>query len=287
MNRIKMSHITKLIFILSTIFIFIACGSRPHAMQYLVNRSYLQDVGLSQSFSMLDLKGEEKLRAIHIGTPEDIKVSEFMTFNEQGNLLSIRKEKGENIILKLVDFKYDKNGLLQWIVPHQYYFEGFGYDSIKVEYKGSKPHQMIALKDENAIWVESIVFDDATETYSFRKQITPHSDELYNIYKFENKKMIAEYHRTRLSDSNVDSTRYYYKNEIPYKKSEIFNASLVHILNYDDLGRAKKGTTMFYKKDSIAWVDKYYYLLDERIPHSIVTSSPMGWREETNFFWEE
>lgn len=284
MNTIKISHITKLILVFSSIFIFIACGSKPHAMQYLVNRSYLQDVGLSRSVSMLDLKGEEKTKSIHVGSPSDVKVLDFMTFNEEGNVLSIRKEKGENIILKLVDFKYDKYGLLQWIIPHPYYFEGFGYDSIKVEYKGGKPIQMTALKNENPIWVESIVFDDVNEKYSFKKQITPHSDELYNIYQFENKKLIAEYHRNRLSDSNIDSTKYYYRNGVLYKKSEIFNGSLVHILNYDDFGRAKKGTTMFYKKDSIAWVDKYYYLLEERIPHSVVTSSPMGWREETNFF---
>lgn len=256
-------------------------------MQYLVNRSYLQDIGLSKSATFLDLKGDDKIKAIHIGTPNNVEVENFMTFNEYGNLTSVSKEKGENVILKLVEFKYNQQGLLKWIVPHQEYFAALGYDSLKVIYKGKSPAKMVAMKQENQIWSEDIIFDEANGKYSFTRKSSPNSPQIYNIYKFDKNKLVGEYHRNRNTDVEIDSTRYYYKNGRLYKKSEIFNASMVQILNYDELGRPKQGTAMFYKKDSVAWVDKYYYIMDDRLPYSIITTSPMGWREETNYFWDK
>lgn len=289
MNKIKITHISRTIFIIFCAVIFIACASnRPHPMQYLVNKSYLQDIGLSKTVTLLDLKGDDKIKAIHIGTPNDVKVENFMTFNEYGDITSVSKEKGENVILKLVEFKYNKQGQLKWIVPHQQYFTALGYDSLKLIYQGKAPAKIVALKNEVQLWVEDVIFDDTNGKYLFSKKASSSSPELYNLYKLDNNsKLVGEYHRKRTADLEIDSTRYYYKNGLPYKKSEIFNASMVQISNYDEIGRPKLGTTMFYKKDSVAWIDKYYYIMDDRLPYSIITTSPMGWKEETNYFWEK
>lgn len=289
MNDIKFSSLIKTILVLFLAAIMIACASnKPHQMQDLINKNFLQNVGLTRSSHMLDNKGNEHIKAIHIGTPSDPKVENFMTFNTNGNLIAVRKMKGENLILKLVEFKYDSRGKLTWIVPSSEYFSALDYDSLRIEYRGAKPIKSIAIKKNKEIWTEDIIFDDKESTYMFSRILDNSQNELFNLYRFEGNKISAEYHRNRVSDTNIDSTRYYYnKNNKLYKRSSIFNASTVNILNYDEFERPLKGTTMFYKKDSVAWIDNYYYLLEDRLPHSIITVSPLGWKEEINYFWEE
>lgn len=282
----QLTLLTKTVFFSSVLVFMIACSSnKPHEKQYLINKNYLTTIGLGQSANFIDMKGSEPIRNIHIGLPSNPTVENFMSFDADGHLLAVQKEKSGGGVQKMVDFRYDQHGRLRWIIPNTQYFTSLEYDSLRIEYKKDKPCNTIAISKNVEIWDENIVFDDKLGSYLFSRDLNE-STKLYNLYQFNNNNLIAEYHHHRLSDNNIDSTKYDYKNNILRKKNSVFNAATISAVDYDELGRPLKGVTRFLGKDSIAWEDNYFYLHDSKLPHSIVTTSPLGWRDEINFYWE-
>lgn len=284
MHRLTLRLIIKILFcilITGTVVSCIGLGT-PHKMQYLISRNYLATMGLNRSSEMIDLKNNEPVKAIHIGSKNDTLVNNFMLFSQKGDLLSVSKEKEGRVIYNLVEFKYDSKGKLNWIVPNVEYFTTLDYDSLNVIYKMSTPVNIVALKDGSPKWTTELYFDDKNEEYLFMRKGN-NNMELFDFYRFSAGKIQAEYHRNREGDMHTDSITYIYKNNKLVQRQGVFDESFFYTTTYDEWERPKLNVTRFSRADSVAWTDTYLYSIDDRIPHTVITTSPLGWKEETNY----
>lgn len=259
--------------------LLMSCASSFHKKQYLINRNYLYNIGLSKPTELLDIKGDDGISAIHIGMANDTIVKDYMLFNSDGNLLSVNKLHEPDV--KLVEFRYDSQGKLSYIIPNANHFATLDYDSLKVIYDKFIPIKLIALANNAPLWEEEITFDDNKGEYLFKKR--NNTLDLFSSYNFKQDKIIAEYHRNQINNLQIDSTKYLYRDGLLTEKKSFFSDTYITTTVYDNEERPKHSITALSKSDSIAWEDQYNYQGFDRIPYNITTTSPLGWKEEVNY----
>ena len=258
-------------------------GNKPHKKQSLITRNYLYNLGLSKPTELLDMRGDQPIKSIHIVHENDTLIKDYMLFNDEGNLLSVKREKYD---VEVVNFKYDKQGRLIWIIPNLQQLPILEYDSINILYQGNNPSQMLFVENNNSKCSDDIIFDEDNGKYHFKR--LRDGNELYDTYIFVEENLTSEYHKNSRLDNNIDSINYYYNSSNKLiKRTGKFNESTVVNTIYDDRGRPKQNTITLSSSDSIAWTDKYLYRIDDCLPYRIVTSSSLGWSEDIDFDWEK
>lgn len=258
-------------------------GSKPHKKQTLITRNYLYNLGLSKPTELLDMKKDELIKTIHIVNEGDTIIKDYMLFDNEGNLLSVKREKHD---VEIVNFKYDKQGRLIWIIPNLQQLPTLEYDSINILYQGNNPSKMLLVQNNSTKWSDDVSFDEENGEYHFKRQRD--GKEFYDRYIFDEENLTAEYHKNSRLDNNIDSINYYYSDDNSLvRRAGVFNQSTFANTIYDDRGRPKQNTITFSTSDSIAWTDKYLYRIDDEFPYKIVTNSSLGWSEDISFDWEK
>lgn len=291
-------YIHRLVFTLITLFLllggFTACtnlknidlssigltGGKPHKMQYLIYRNYLYNIGLNKPTELVDLKGDQLMSRIEVSTDGSKAVKDYMVFNINGDLVSVSREKHP---VKVVDFRYDKQGKLISIIPNLEQLPTIEYDSINIVYESNKPKKMIFMSNNAIKYADDILFDDENEIYQFKRKRD--NVELFDIYNYTAGKPQSEYHKNRVEDSLTDSITYFYNSDKLVKKIGKYSQTTTINTTYDRSERPIENEIILSQNDSITWTDKYFYQIDDRIPYQIISSSPLGWKEEVNFRW--
>ena len=252
-----------------------SCTPNKTDKQYLLYANYLSYVGLGNPVYLMNAVKHDKIKSIGFYYENENRVfNDLLLFNENGDLMSISPNR-----LSGTKFIYNDKGTLLSIENPTHNYYGIEADNIDIMYsKKGIPTGMIFTGHRGVDTVQ-VVFNEKDEEYLIRRNNETRLDGyLFDQHIFENNRIVAEYHKNRFYDADIDSTLYIYEENKLVRNIRSEDKRTITITEYDNLSRPTIGTrTHTYPDKIIVWKEKYYYEGDNMFPSKIETISP---REE-------
>ena len=152
----------------------------------------------------------------------------------------------------------------------------FRSDEINILYdKNELPIGMIFIENTRMDTVR-VSFDEKNEEYLiWRNNETRLDGYLFDQYIFEDNKIVAEYHKNRFYDSDIDSTLYIYNENKLMRNIRYNDKETITMTEYDNLSRPIIETrTIKFSNETIIWNEKFYYEENNLFPSKIETIHP-------------